>query len=163
MNHEEVRRMIPLPEINKLKQVALGIEIDRLFGRRILVETIEPYTYADELQAKGLVYIPKDVKKENTPLPSTGIVMAVGDKIEADNPIQPGAMVMFSKHCGVDFVFREDKSKFDETKKWRILDIDEVMCTLRSTNDEPLAAKVMPVIDKDADDVPVAAGAALIG
>ena len=99
----------------------------------------------------------------DTPLPSTGIVMAIGDGVPADHLIQPGRMVMFSKHSGTDFVFRDDKSAHDQTKKWRILDLAEIMCTLRSTDDSPLTSKVVPVKDIDSPDVPVLPGRALVG
>ena len=164
MNHEEARRLIPVPELHKLKQIALGIEIDMLFGQRVLAECIDPHTKMDTLQASGLLYVPQDVKKDNTPMPTTGIVMGLGTELDPNGPVKVGAMIMFTKHSGTDFIFTDDNKKEDSTKRWRILDIDEVICTLRSNNDEALMSKVVPVIaDKDAPDVHIRAGVSLIG
>ncbi len=164
MTHEEARRLIPVPELHKLKQIALGIEIDLLFGTRILVECIEPHTKMDSAYKNSGIVIPATVKKDNTPMPSTGIVMGLGAEVKPDGPIKVGSMVMFSKHSGTEFVFTDDDTKQDSTKRWRILDIDEIVCTLRSNNNEGLMSKIVPVTaDDTAPDVMVVKGQSLLG
>lgn len=163
MNHDEARRLIPVPELHKLKQIAMGVEIDMLFGKRVLAECIEPMTKMDTLQKSGLLYTPAQVKKDNTPMPTTGIVMGLGAELDPDGPVKVGSMIMFSKHSGSDFIFTDENEKEDSTKKWRILDIEEVICTLRSSSEEPLMSKIVPVIaDKESPDVPTMAGVPLI-
>ena len=164
MTHQDALRLIPVPELHKLKQIALGIEIDRLFGTRILAECIEPHTKMDSAYKNSGIVIPATVKKDNTPMPSTGIVMGLGAEVDPAGPIQVGSMVMFSKHSGTEFVFTDDDAKQDSTKRWRILDITEVICTLRSNNDESLMSKVVPVIaDDSSPDVHVEKGKSLLG
>jgi co-chaperonin GroES (HSP10) len=119
-------------------------------GSRVLVKTVKPWTELDEVEKKGLIVAPDWVKKENTPLPTTGIVLMVGpdvvcgncghppsvahawENIPMDYPtdyckeyqpsIQPGDMVMFPKFSGSDFNI--------EKEDLRILEAAEIMCTL---------------------------------
>ncbi len=76
------------------------------------------------------MHIPKQAKKDNTPLPSTGIVVQLGEELRNENIqprgiipcVQEGDMIMFSRFAGTDF--RVDEEDF------RILEENEVMCTL---------------------------------
>lgn len=165
MNHEEARRLIPHAELIRLKQVANSIEIDMLFGRRILAECIEPSTKMDTVYKELGIIIPKDLKKDYTPMPTTGIVLGLGAELDpATCPVKVGSMIMFSKHSGTDFVFTDDNRKEDTAKRWRILDIDEVICTCRTADGESLMAKVVPIKEIDTTpDVPTVAGTAILG
>lgn len=79
-----------------------------------------------------MIHIPKTARDANQPLPSTGIVVKLGDSFrylerdpEALNELNEGDMVLFSRFAGTDF--RVDEEQF------RILEENEIMCTLIDT------------------------------
>lgn len=72
----------------------------------------------DEVERKGLVYIPEHIKKSNEPLPTTGVVVALGEALNGE--LHEGDMVMFSKYAGIDFHMQEDD--------YRLLPIENIMC-----------------------------------
>lgn len=95
-----------------------------------------------------MLYIPETVKAANTPLPSTGIVVKMGEDLIKDlscdacngyakdhtcGTIQEGSMVMFSRFAGTDFMVEEEQ--------FRILDEKEIMCTLCGVDE------VVPVVE----------------
>lgn len=108
----------------------------------------------DEVEKKGLVYIPQAVKKENTPMPTTGVVIATGrldcsfcggewhgdDEKGAINiahdympAIFEGDMVMFPKFSGSDFQI--------ENEDLRIIEAKEILCTLVDTEEALMEVK----------------------
>lgn len=111
----------------RLKLIAKGLKVDKVFGNRILVYLVKPHTQLDEFVKGGLV-LPEGSKEAHTPLPSTGIVVMVGADMQwmGDFNIMEGDMLMFSKYSGTDF--RVDEQDF------RILDVNEVLCRLISAD-----------------------------
>lgn len=129
---DELRKAVNRPQISRLKQLGHGLRVYKVLGRRVLIRTVKPYTQMDEVEKKGLLYVPEEVKEKNTPLPSTGIVIQVGeDATDLERANLTEAMVMFSKHAGSDLVVNEED--------FRILDIDEVMCIFELDADTPIA------------------------
>ena len=119
----------------------------KVLGSRVLIKTVAPRTEMDRVEQQGLVFIPKWVKKENSPMPTTGIVLAVGSDVQCAicgegglsgnhrddlaycasyTPIiNEGDMVMFPKFSGSDFQI--------ENEDLRIVDSKEILCTLVDT------------------------------
>lgn len=110
-----------------------------MLGRRLLVKTVIPFTEADRVEKEGLLYLPEQVKKDNTPLPSTGIVVTLGeDCSQADRAVLcEGAMVMFSKYAGSDVILEEEN--------FRVLEVPEIMAVLEDSE------KVIAPIVEDYD------------
>jgi co-chaperonin GroES (HSP10) len=127
------------PQLQRLKMLMEGVRIGRVLGNRVLVKTIKPYTEMDRLEElakqgkRGGLHMPETVKEENTPLPSCGYVIGLGNTAEVRMPngeviLREGNCVMFSKHAGSDFsVANED---------FRIMDMAEVMCVLEGAEVE---------------------------
>lgn len=123
MHDVSVKPALTKPQVERLKQLGRGLRIKYVLGNRVLVKTVIPYTQADEVEKKGLLVIPEHIKKDNTPLPSTGIVVQLGqDAATTTSLIETGSMIMFSKFSGHDFVVDEEDFK--------ILDVSEVMAVL---------------------------------
>lgn len=118
--------MLTKPQIQRLKQLTNGLEVGRVLGDRVLVKTVDPYTEMDRVEKEGLLVIPETAKEENSPLPTTGIVVAVGFNAQTNARGEPilteGDMVMFSKYAGTDVFLNEEA--------FRILDTKEILCTL---------------------------------
>lgn len=119
-----------------------------MLGARVLAIAVEPETEMDDVERRGLLVIPKDVKKDNTPRPTTGIVVAVGPAIPCymcgrtkwehddrgwvccaayDPTLREGDMIMFPKFAGNEHIISEESM--------RIMDEKEVMCTLVDTEE----------------------------
>lgn len=126
MDSKEVRATLTKPQIARLKQMTAGLRVGRVLGERVLVKLAIPYTEMDRLEKEGLVVIPETARDANTPMPTTGVVVATG---EAVGELHEGDMIMFSKYAGTDAIFNEEE--------FRILEEREVLCTL--VTDEPLA------------------------
>jgi co-chaperonin GroES (HSP10) len=155
MDQAQLKAAIGKPQMTRLKQIGAGIKVGQVLGSRVLVKTVVPRTDMDRVEEAGLLTLPKWVKKENTPLPTTGVVLLVGpdvpcrtcgelsrEHLQLDgndwsckyNPaIKEGDMVMFPKFSGSDFTI--------ENEDLRILEAAEVMCTLVDT-EEALAEVV---------------------
>jgi co-chaperonin GroES (HSP10) len=103
----------------KLRMVGKGLRVKAVHGNRVLVKLVTPYTELDDY-AKTLVVVNKE---EHTPLPSSGIIIQVGDGVEGTT-YQPGDMVMFSKYAGADFRIEEEDLK--------VLFANEIICTLEA-------------------------------
>lgn len=130
----EVQKAIGKPQIARLKALGSGAHVQVVLGNRVLIKTITPWTEGDRVEKEGLLYLPEDVKKANTPLPSTGIVVQVGRGVSPeDAELLEGAAVMFSKFAGSDFIVSEEE--------YKILEVPEVMCVI--SFDDP----VVPVTD----------------
>lgn len=134
MDLKELTAAVGKPQIARLKQVGKGVRLGVVLGERVLVKPIIPYTELDEIEKKGLLYMPESVKKDNTPLPSTGIVVAVGLGLsEFDRHyLGEGTGVMFGKYAGVDIAI--DGGEF------KVLNAADVMCTF--VDDEDTTALV---------------------
>lgn len=103
------------------------------------MKLVHSYTDMDRVEKAGLLHIPQTVKEANQPLPSTGIVVQLGVDFRfdlgLDLGLEQGSMVMFSRFAGTDF--RIDEEQF------RILDENEIMCTLIDTQ-----GVVAPVVEE---------------
>lgn len=124
MEHNEVATVSGKPQMSRLKALGTGIKVGKVLGPRVLVKTVLPFTDADRVEKEGLIKVPDWVKKENTPLPTTGIVVAVGPDVQG---LQEGDMILFGKFAGVDFVIEE--------QDMRIIHMNEVLCTLVDTEE----------------------------
>lgn len=133
----------------------MGMKMGKLFGTRVLVQPIKPHTELDEVEKKGLLYIPETVKDQNTPLPSVGFVLALGDQLiqdfkypdgwypnygeekdmiglpDSEWPIKEGDAVMFSKYAGSEVAI--------DKETYRIIEYKEIMCTLLCEDQEAYA------------------------
>lgn len=129
----DVQAAIGKPQLLRLKALGSGVRVSHVLGNRVLIRTIIPNTELDRVEKEGKLIIPQSIKDANTPLPSTGIVVQVGEGVSAESAaLLTGAAVMFSKFAGTDFVVDEEDFK--------ILDVPEVMAVLEF--DDP----VVPVL-----------------
>lgn len=138
MDLREQRAALAKPQIAKLKSLGKGLRIGIVLGERVLVKPVVPWTDMDEVEKKGLLFVPESVKKDYTPLPSTGIIVQVGLGITQEgadpvvaNILQPGVGVMFSKYGGTDFII--------EQETFKILTLDEIMATFDDDEAEIVA------------------------
>lgn len=129
----------------------MGVSMGKVFGRRVLVQPIEPNTKALELEKEGLLYRPANAVEATTPLPSTGIVIQLGEELIREFlrlsaqelpdedihtvdefwPLRPGDYVMFSKYGGTEIAV--------DKETYRVLLFEEIMCTLEVANPEAYA------------------------
>lgn len=89
----------------------------------------------------GLVLPPK-AEEASKPLPTTGIVIKVGDEWrgpEAKWVI--GRMVMFGPYAG-------EGCKFSDNTQLRILDYAQILCTVQSDSAALLTSVIAPAIKK---------------
>lgn len=112
-----------------------GLQVGKVLGDRVLVKLADPFTEMDRVEKEGILFIPETTREQNTPLPTTGVVVAVGDGIYGMiKPLCEGDMILFSKYAGTDIYLNEEA--------FRIMDTREVLCTLVETN--PGGVTVMP-------------------
>lgn len=129
---KEVQAAMSKPQILRLKQLGKGMKVGHVLGARVLIKTVIPWTQMDEVEKEGILVVPKSVRDDNTPLPSTGFVIEIGRDVEDEMArILEGAAVMFSKFAGADFVIDEEDFK--------ILDVAEIMCTIEFAESSPIA------------------------
>lgn len=133
------------PKIHRFKELGTGLKVGRVIGDRVLVKTIIDETKLDEVEKKGLLYIPEGKKAEYTPLPSKGVVIAVGDGVpyvfwiwyvfyfllfwlnsDVHRVLKEGDMILFGKYTGTDFRCEE--------QDFRIIPREETLCTLVDTD-----------------------------
>lgn len=146
MDSKELKQMLTKPQIAKLKQLTNDLQVGRVLGDRVLVKVVDPYTEMDEVEKKGLLVIPETVRDANQPMPTTGIVVAVGDitLVYDDNtgkgykPVHEGDMVMFSKYAGSECYFNNEH--------FRIMEVKEILCTLVEREGASVPS-VVPVIE----------------
>lgn len=136
MDAKEAKKVLTKPQIQRLKQMTSGLEVGKVLGERVLVKLVEPYTEMDRLEKEGILVIPETNRESNTPLPTTGIVVAVGRGGEPGHLLElaEGDMILFSKYAGTDIYLNEEA--------FRIMDVREVLCTLVET--KPTGVAVMP-------------------
>jgi len=123
MEAKEHLAMLGKPEVDKLKALGLGIRVGRVCGRRLLVKPVTPFTEMDRLEKEGLLYAPEKAKDANTPKPTAGVIVLIGDKVEGD--FHEGEGVMFTKFAGSDISV--------DNEPFRIVHEDEILCTLVDT------------------------------
>ena len=125
MESKDIQKALKKPEIIRLQQIGSGIKVGEVLGDRILVEEIEPETIGTKLEKAGTLYIPDSYKEQNKPKPCTGVILKVGRGVpDYDRKVlQEGVAVLFSKYAGTSYTL-------DEREGLRVLDVNEVMCTL---------------------------------
>lgn len=99
--------------------------VRRVLGNRILVRTVQSETALDEVEKKGLLYVPETVKDANRPLPIMGMVVQLGEALTFDNEEEKpevGDIVLFSKFSGTDLRMNEND--------YRIMEVREIMAVL---------------------------------
>lgn len=135
---EELRGLVGRAEITKLKMLGTGLEVDRVLGRRVLIKEVEPETIMDRLEKEAVLVFTAQLKKDNTPRASTGIVVKVGEAYAGlgMSPVEEGEMILFSKYAGVSF-------SVDEESGYRIIDENEIICTFKRA--EKSDVMVLPV------------------
>jgi chaperonin GroES len=126
----------------RLRMLGSGLKVDKVFGERVLIKVVKPYTEMDRAKQAGLA-LPQDAEERNTPLPSTGIVVMVGDgwyKSDThgtpDCPVAEGDMIMFSKYAGSDY--RVDEEDF------KILSMSEVVARVVPAQEGGFVAEEIP-------------------
>jgi len=148
MDQAQLKDAIGKPQLLRLKQLGSGIKVGKVLGARVLIMTVDPRTDLDRVEEEGIIMIPKWVKKENTPMPTTGVILEVGPELpcqlcgqpsfEHSNDewarcktysptLSPGDMVMFPKFSGSDFQVEEQNLRIVESK--------EILCTLVDTQE----------------------------
>lgn len=143
-------------KLTRLKEIGEGVRVSRVLGQNLLVKTIVPKTELDEVTKRGALYIPEHIKKDYTPLPSTGIVLGVGEgvgcrycKFERLDPIHTdtfagephpfeailneGDMIIFPKIGGMDVNIAE--------QDLRLIDIRQVLAVLSDTDESVVEVK----------------------
>jgi co-chaperonin GroES (HSP10) len=112
-------------DLNKLKMVGSGLRVSKVYGSRVLVKTVKPYTAVDRAEKESGLYIPETVKDKYDNQPVAGIVVMCGDDVLSDiDHISEGDMVMFGRWSGNSYQI--------EQQDFRILDIKEVMCKVEA-------------------------------
>lgn len=145
---------------NRLKEIGTGVRVSRVLGERVLVKTVVPHTEIDEVEKRGLVYIPETVKKDYIPMPTTGTVLAIGDTMKCrhcnwvlsdhalDNIrscqavknshympyVAEGDMVMFPRVAGMDF-------SMNQVDDYRILHVNDILAVLTDTDGSVVEVK----------------------
>lgn len=130
METKELAAAIGKPSLLKLKEVGKGVKVGRVLGDRILVRTIQPYTDLDRYEetphplyaGKPLLVAPPRDKEANTPRPSTGIIVQLGEEVHSFSYKDLGTAVMFSRFAGSDINVEEEE--------FRVLETRDIMCTL---------------------------------
>lgn len=155
MISEELRKKISNPEILRLQQVADGLKVGVMLGKRLLVEPVVPSTKIDELEKSGLLYAPSKAKEDNTPRPSTGIVLMVGNLCPKDGAwahLQPGAMILFNKFAPMAIAI--------DKRDLLIVGLDDIACTLEATDDG--LSSLIAEAEVRGPDVPIQAGVPIL-
>jgi co-chaperonin GroES (HSP10) len=137
---DELKTILGKPEITKLQALGTGIRVGEVLGNRVLIRTVAAYTDMERVEKEGLLVFPETTKDANTPLASTGYIIKVGTGVSEEDRgygIVEGAMVMFSKYAGTDYVI-------DGLKGFRMLDVRELMCTVIDTK-----SVVVPIKELD--------------
>lgn len=144
MDQKQMMEALGKPQLSRLKALGVGIEVGRVLGNRVLVKTVIPFTDLDRVEKEGKLVMPEWVKKENTPLPTTGMVVKVGwvncvcgKPAEAHAgsiggpwhtfvpAVNEGDMIMFGKFAGLDFMI--------EANNYRIVNVDDILAVLVDT------------------------------
>lgn len=137
--HDELLRDLRL-KASKYKEIGGGLRVGRVLGDRVLVKTVVPRTELDDYEKRGLV-IPETAKATYGSLPTTGIVLAVGEEVRERKLTTPhtpegftlipilevGDMVLFSRVAGMDFTVAEQQLRLINTK--------EILAVLVDTDD----------------------------
>lgn len=113
-----------------LKMIADGLRVAEVYGTRLLIKTVKPYTELDRYKAMGLA-VPETADVDA--ISTCGVVIKVGFDLrphpafpeEQRNDVpEVGDMVMFSKFAGHEFSINGP----DDT--YRIVHLNDIICKL---------------------------------
>jgi chaperonin GroES len=133
MDTKEQRTILGKPQVQRLKDLGMGLRVARVLGDRVLVKPVTPWTEMDEVEKSGYIYVPEKVKEDNTPAPTTGVVVQMGPEVFDSMQVFEGDMVMFSRYAGMDIVV--DQGDF------KLLRYSEIACVLEAVNPEAVATE----------------------
>ena len=85
--------MLGKPQIERLKQIGEGLEVDRVCGDRLLVELVEAETEMDRATQRSGLVIPEHIQKSYKPESSTGVIVEIGSEARG---FAVGEMVLFN-------------------------------------------------------------------
>lgn len=136
MDEHDIRQSLSKPVAMRLKEIGKGLRVGLVLGKRVLVRAVEPWTEIDEVQSRTNLVIPRHIKRDNTPPPSTGVVVQLGEGLIDEYkiaygpgrdpytpwPLQEGTMVLFPKLSGTDYAIGGEQ--------FRILAVEEIVATL---------------------------------
>jgi co-chaperonin GroES (HSP10) len=128
MNSNEQRQALGKPYLQKLKDLGMGLSMDRVLGDRVLIMPITPFTEMDKVEKAGLLFIPDSARDINTPPPTTGEVIMVGP--EVGSVITIGEAVMFSRFAGMDIML--------DNVAMKLVHINEIACVLKAANPDAI-------------------------
>ncbi len=137
-------------KLGRLKELGEGLRVARVLGDRVLVKVITPRTEIDAAEQRGLIVVPESVKSAYVPLPTTGIVLAVGEEVrrwpmrlwdkirtmfgtEGLPILSPGDMILFARLSGLDFQISHEDLRIIQTK--------EVLAVLADTDGSVVEVK----------------------
>lgn len=152
------RNLLTKPQIERLKALGSGLQVEHVMGDRVLIKPVVPKTELDRLEQEGILFGPEDAKELNTPLPSVGVVMQRGTKVSRGNLWQRAvrAWLSFLRRLEPDREFNHrwpaDWDRLEpgvgvmfsphsgsdwavENEEFKILETREVMCTLSGLRD----------------------------
>jgi co-chaperonin GroES (HSP10) len=121
MDHDQAKTIIGKPATARLKALGRGVTVRRVLGTRLLVRVLQSETEMDAVEKQGLLYIPEQIKKDNTPLPYMGVVVQLGEELQGSAP-EVDDVVLFSKFSGTDVRLNE--------QDFRIVEVNEVIAVL---------------------------------
>lgn len=81
MNSNEQKKAAGKPYLQKLKDLGMGLSMDRVLGDRVLIMPIVPFTEMDKVEKAGLLFIPETAREQNAPPPTTGQVVMIGPDV----------------------------------------------------------------------------------
>lgn len=126
MNSNEQRQSIGKPYLQKLKDLGMGLTMDRVLGDRVLIMPITPFTEMDKVEKAGLLFIPDSAKDTNAPPPTTGEVVMIGPDV--NEVVNVGEVVMFSRFAGMDIML--------DNVSMKLVHVNEIACVLAVQNPE---------------------------
>lgn len=137
MNSNEQRQALGKPYMQKLKDLGMGLSMDRVLGDRILIMPITPFTEMDKVEKAGLLFIPDSAKETNTPPPTVGEVVMVGPDVpfidldnNTDQVVKVGEAVMFSRFAGMDIML--------DNVAMKLVHVNEIACVLKVKNPDAI-------------------------
>lgn len=127
MNTQEQKNAVR-PYVMKLKDLGMGIAMDRPLGDRVMIKPVDPFTDVDRLEKIGLLYAPANAKEQNTPPPTVGEILMIGPQVK---DVQVGEIVMFSRYAGMGITIDQGE--------YKLLHESEIACVLKIANSDAVA------------------------
>lgn len=176
---DDLRARIKLPELHKLRQICDGLVVHRVHGINVMVEVIEPETKFSKVKKTGSIVFPEGVEEKYAPMPSFGVIVAMGGKVPKfpadEDGFEVGSVVYFSKHSGqvarfdgmtkvkTEINARGEEIEVKSVREFRLLTCHEIFCTLGVDQGEIGGIISVDEPQPHAPDIPVLSGKAIIG